>query len=554
MPRPFIDSTRSYSNSDDFAEWTKVCNALERQEALISLQQASLDRQIVTINTLVAKQDCVISLLQRENNEREDHVQRVNLCTLTDHLCTSAETFDEQLATPLSSIKDESTAQSVLDEPAHADSIQGDNPLARKSLEKASMEVVENMQRCSEKLEVKDVCAASLKRVLDHPKFDIGMGIVIMANLCAMLAQLQLQGYEEGQKLGLDTFSVGSAGSSNVFVALDIIFNSLYIVELVLRVFVYRLTLFRSKLQTLDAILVIVLSLESFVLSGEAVPGLRLLRVLRISRIFKIVRFMTVFTELRVLLQTISWSVGSLGWSLLMLAFIIMASGTLMTQLVHEFVKDESNSVEQRTWLWENFGCVSSSAYVLFEATFTGSWFRYSRYMIEDINPLYAVFWVLYITVVNFAVMRVISALFLKQTMNAASVETLKLQMGKMIIRSSFATELQNIFVKGDENGDGVISRVEFDDMMADPSLKDLIGSLDLDKLEMTALFELLRNDSDEVDYEMLLQGCLIMKSSSPCLDTIQVIHGQIMLKRDLARLVRDVKDIKHWCSSLIAQ
>merc|ERR1719482_727771 len=96
--------------------------------------------------------------------------------------------------------------------------------------------------------------------------------------------------------------------------------------------------------------------------------------------------------------------------------------------------------------------------WTMFEATFTTSWTQPARNVIEDVSAGFGIFWIIYIVVVNFAVMRVTAALFLKQTLAVAAADAEKMVMAKMKEREKYAEAIRAIFVEADTSGDGVIS------------------------------------------------------------------------------------------------
>eukprot|EP00418_Pyrodinium_bahamense_P023839 CAMPEP_0179132258 /NCGR_PEP_ID=MMETSP0796-20121207/62854_1 /TAXON_ID=73915 /ORGANISM="Pyrodinium bahamense, Strain pbaha01" /LENGTH=52 /DNA_ID=CAMNT_0020831197 /DNA_START=1 /DNA_END=155 /DNA_ORIENTATION=+ len=52
----------------------------------------------------------------------------------------------------------------------------------------------------------------------------------------------------------------------------------------------------------------------------------------------------------------------------------------------------------------------------MFEATFSGCWPTYARPLIERVSVWYAAFFILYVTIVVFSTVRIVSALFLRDT------------------------------------------------------------------------------------------------------------------------------------------
>merc|ERR1719210_1569715 len=119
-------------------------------------------------------------------------------------------------------------------------------------------------------------------------------------------------------------------------------------------------------------------------------------------------------------------------WSTLLLAMIVLASAVLLVHLVSDFIADDNNDYELRLWAYHHYGTASRSMWTMFQATLSGGWPNYARKLVENVNPLFALFWVAYVVVIVFAVMRVMSALFLASTMKAANQEEAMLIMKKM--------------------------------------------------------------------------------------------------------------------------
>merc|ERR1712203_373888 len=102
------------------------------------------------------------------------------------------------------------------------------------------------------------------------------------------------------------------------------------------------------------------------------------------------------------------------------LAMIVVASGILMAQLLATTIREEALDYDLRIWIYRHYGSASRSVYTIFEATLSGGWPNYARRLVEDVSAWYAVFWMIYVVTVVFAIIRVMSPLFLTTTMRAA--------------------------------------------------------------------------------------------------------------------------------------
>merc|ERR1712113_1024406 len=133
--------------------------------------------------------------------------------------------------------------------------------------------------------------------------------------------------------------------------------------------------------------------------------------------------------------------------------------------------------------------------------------------------------------------MRIVAALFLKQTMAVANTDADRLAHEKMNSREALALKLRDLFRMGDVSGDGLISKTEFCNMIADPTITALLGSLELEMYELDMLFSLLCDDDGYADYEEFLGGALKMKHCVRTIDMLQIIHSQAHLARKVDTL-----------------
>lgn len=71
-------------------------------------------------------------------------------------------------------------------------------------------------------------------------------------------------------------------------------------------------------------------------------------------------------------------------------------------------------------WVWNRYGTTYRAFYTLYEITFAGNWPSNVRPILEKVSHAYVIFYFLYVTIIVFAVIRVISAIFLKDTLDEA--------------------------------------------------------------------------------------------------------------------------------------
>jgi len=383
-----------------------------------------------------------------------------------------------------------------------------------------------------------------LKDTVKSGRFDMVMGVIILISIVVIFMQIEWEAHLTSYNLNLRDNDGGYEASKSAFFGLEVMFCIIFAVELLLRLWVHGLQYCMEFLNACDVVVVLVTCVDILVLtplerlSGDTIARLmRVVRVLRVLRVLKVLRLMQKFQELKVILRTLSSSVTSVVWSMLLVAFMVVSSALCIVMLTQGFVHDEAAEMEQRQWVFEHYGSAWRASWTMLEATFTTAWPSKARPLITDVSPWFAIFWLLYVIVVNFTVIRVISALFLKQTLAIANLDAERQGVEKMKERGTFAEKIRQIFVHADSSGDGYLSRSEFDAMMEDAKVLELLDNLEIEAHEVTMLYTMLCDDDGTVDYEEFLTGALKMKNNARTLDIVQVLHQNLVLKKAIERL-----------------
>jgi hypothetical protein len=143
---------------------------------------------------------------------------------------------------------------------------------------------------------------------------------------------------------------------------------------------------------------------------------------------------------------------------MVLLALIMFMGGLFLAEMLGDFIRDESNDLRQREWVYRYYGTGSRAVYTLFEITLAGCWPTYLRPLIEDVSPAYIMFTAVYITVVVFAVIRIITALFLKETLQVASNDEYMMVSEQMKKKQTLLKKLERVFTEIDVEGTGKIT------------------------------------------------------------------------------------------------
>merc|ERR1712232_138756 len=148
----------------------------------------------------------------------------------------------------------------------------------------------------------------------------------------------------------------------------------------------------KSPANFLDAVIVIVSMVDSWVLSplGSNAMGnvavLRLVRLLRLAKVLRVVRVMKAFASLRVLVAAVANSVGALGWSMALLFVLELIGAIFMSQVLRPFIDDPNTPTELRDFVFKRFGTWTNSMLTLFEVTMSPGGFVNYRRLYEEVH------------------------------------------------------------------------------------------------------------------------------------------------------------------------
>lgn len=349
-------------------------------------------------------------------------------------------------------------------------------------------------------------------------RLDMLAGIFVLLNSLVMAVELELEGRATGSKIGLETLP--GVDMSDFFNACDNIFAVLYFLELCARVYFEGCRFFRGAANWFDIFLATTTCLDVWLLRPMALGGgatdqmilLRLARAVKSMRAIRMVRTLRLFRGLRVLVMACISFLPSLCWSMVLLAVFMIMGALMLGNLLQEFIANPEEDVMWREWIWVHYGTALRSMYTLYEITFAGNWPTYARPVIDQVSAVFSIFFLAYITLVVFAVIRVITAIFLKDTLDAASNDAEHLVVERLQKKSQYVKKLEKVFQAIDETGNGMISQSQLSSVLQDPIVRAYFQTLELDVHEGAALFHIIDNGDGEVTLEEFIDGILRCK------------------------------------------
>lgn len=387
-------------------------------------------------------------------------------------------------------------------------------------------------------------------RVVKSTAFDLAVGAVILINALVMAITLEYEGGLSADKIGITADDDDWPGAEMAFMVMDHLFAVIYIIELTLRLLVIGREYFKSILNCMDFLVVMVAVVELYVFALiEANPPdmglIRLLRVLKIVRILRILRVFKFFKKLRLLVVAVTNSMGSLVWSMLLLGLIQLIASIFMTQSLQSFLTNEDADPALREQVYTFFGTFTRSCISMFEITFAvGTWGRCGRVVIYSVNRLYAVFFLGYLAVVSFAMIRVIAAIFLKDTLNSAGRD------GEAATADEnkdprYVKEIWDVFKTMDLDGDGQIDLFELHTTLQREDVCARLRKLGVVPHELPGLFTLMDDGDNEFSFCEFLTGIMRLKNAHKGIDLATLLYENKKILKRVLFLKDDIEKIR---------
>jgi hypothetical protein len=262
------------------------------------------------------------------------------------------------------------------------------------------------------------------------------------------------------------------------------------------------------------------------------------MRLVKLTKVLRVVRAMTLFQQLRILLVSISSSVGALFWSIIFMTFVQLLCSILMTQLLANTILDSDVPMEVRSHCFEYFGSFLRSMLTMFEITLApGTWSKVGRVLIFQVDYLYSWFFLAYGWIVTFAVTRVIGALFLKQTLQAADSDPEAAMVERERKRMREKRQLKSVFREADSDMSGSVGLDEFKAALEKPDVRTVLSMMEVDIADAELLFYILDNGNGTMDLDEFTAGVLRIRGPAKSVDTVALLAFQGRIQKRLSSL-----------------
>eukprot|EP00928_Gymnodinium_smaydae_P029271 TRINITY_DN22091_c0_g1_i2.p1 TRINITY_DN22091_c0_g1~~TRINITY_DN22091_c0_g1_i2.p1 ORF type:complete len:664 (-),score=109.89 TRINITY_DN22091_c0_g1_i2:176-2116(-) len=277
-----------------------------------------------------------------------------------------------------------------------------------------------------------------------------------------------------------------------------------------------------------DCILVSTTLVElPFALAGQAnlktmLKIAEMIRTLRILRILKLLRFSY---ELQNILGQAVGAAKSLAWVMLLIFILLSVLAVCVTQGSVEFLdgKQFYDTVDLKgpqDIVYRRFGGVAASFLTFFGSISGGMLWLDTADALGHVGYFYAGLFVLYVAMMFFAILHIISGIFVDVSIQSFVAERDVISEKQRRLHLAQASHLVEMFEDIDEDDSGQISKEELRDFLTCNQAKAYLDSLKLDTSDAELLFRII--DADEsgfISIDEFVDGCLRFKGEAKSLD-----------------------------------
>lgn len=383
---------------------------------------------------------------------------------------------------------------------------------------------------------------AWLERTVNSKIFEAFSGITILLNVCTMAIKVQMDGIERGNEIGFPSIRGRVVNDrDDIYLASEIIFTALFSIELALRIASDRLEVNRFRGHPLaqkhrhcfiscwlwfDLSLIVLgaIDIMAYVRFPLSPTLLRLLRLARVLRLLKLLNTVAVFDSLYLLVRSIQASVGALFWSFILLVMLQIFTGLILASILAEYIDDDDKPIDSRHEVFEYFGTFSRAVLTMYEITLS-NWVPSCRLLMEDVSEWYSLFYIIYRCSFCFAVIRVITAVFIAETNRMIQQDDIMMIRKKQKMKESLHYKLRAIFNEL-HNGSGAFKWQDFEAKIQDDLIKAWLSAMDIEVTDLRAVFQILddvniENGVDTVEEMDFVDGLGLLRGQARALDVI---------------------------------
>jgi len=267
-----------------------------------------------------------------------------------------------------------------------------------------------------------------LRRLVTSSLFDLLCAVVISCNALVI-------GFSTQDMItwGIANLGKGEQPENGIYTLIGYCFIAFYTFELVIKLVIFRLGFFMNKdwsWNVFDLLLVLIgiYDVTDFDSGDTDVTWIRLLRLIKMLKMLRVIRVMKFFRVLRMMVSSIAGSMMTLMWSILMLGLMMYVFGLCFLQIIVAYLSDplvldspnKEATLDAVKMYWAS---VPQAIITLYYAVTGGADWEALAVPVREAGALYHCFFMFYIAFAAFAVLNVLTGLYVDTATKIAEMD-----------------------------------------------------------------------------------------------------------------------------------
>lgn len=340
---------------------------------------------------------------------------------------------------------------------------------------------------------------------------------------------------------------------SNGLMLMELAFSCYYLVEIILRLLADQWYFFfeaEAANWNIFDLLLVVYSVAEVVMDysqqqdgGISLGFLRAIRICKILKVLRIVRVLRSLRELRLIISSLTGSVKTLFWSLVLIMAMTFMFALFLMQPLTQHMTDHPGSLNPELQAsvdkyWSSVLEAMTSLYM--SCTGGESWSNIAKPLKLVSEPFYYCF-LAYVAFFMFVLVNALASIFIEATMVNAEKDDKAWIRDQMKKKHSYIKLIKRLFASLDADGRGNITRDDFIVGLENPQMIAFLNRIGIDEIDAIDFFDFMspKSGQEGIDIDKFVVGCMKLKGNARSMDLQGLIH-----KHDLyaSRLVESAK------------
>jgi len=263
----------------------------------------------------------------------------------------------------------------------------------------------------------------------------------------------------------------------------------------------------------------------------------RVVRLVRVARILRALRSFVYFRDVRITVAMLCDAMIPLVTFSFIMSAVFMVFGIFFTNgaTAHMRLNGEDQVLSHY------YGGLFKSMATLYMSISGGIDWENAALPLSKLSRVYSVVFYCYLTFSIFAMLNVVSAIFIDNTMQRSKNDRDFVVQTEMEGKRDFMNSMDNVFDELDPDRSGTIRLFELQNHIMDPRVNAYFRAIDLNVFKVAKLFQLMDKDgSGDIDKREFTQGCARLKGDAKELD-VAILHLEM---RQLAMTTSSIRDL----------